>query len=300
MEKRWLLFPLFFLLFGVRLIACDVCGANIQGNGVGMLTGFRNNFIGVAWQYRHFHLATEHGTTGQDYFHAGNLNIRYHLNDRFKLLLNQGFQYNLREIEQSELIAFSGWTDSRVVLSYTILNDKKLSPQTKLFFELGGGVHIPIGKYQANLYDLELPASFNPGNGSWGLLLQPTLVLSRKKSGMLFSGQYASLGASRSGYQFGNQLSLQASIYQQVQLSNSLTLIPHVGFQLEETGEEHFANGTRAVGTGGKGTFFQAGLNSKFSNWMLGLAYAHPLTQNYAAGEVRATDRFSVQIAYLF
>ena len=299
MAKRITLLALFGLLFWQSSVACDACGCSISGNGMGMLTAFRNNFIGIGWQQTSFHGDPNHGDGAKDYLHTVELSVRYHFTDRLKVLLNQPFRINQRSIE-GETRSISGISDTRIVASYTFLNRKKIGKNARIFFELGGGLKLPVGKYDADLHETDLPENFNIGNGSWGYIVQPNLVLNHKNTGLVIGGLYQYFGKTSEGYRFGSQLSTQVLAFHSFKLSEKIKLLPNAGLNAEWITEDRFANEKTVTGTGGQGVFATAGINLKSNNFIMGVAYAQPISQDYSHGEVTAKGRISCQFSYIF
>jgi len=299
MAKRITLLTIFGMLFWQSATACDACGCSISGNGMGILTAFRSNFIGLSWQRSTFQGLPGHGGGGTDYFHTVELSARYHFTDRWKVLVNQPYRINQRKLE-GETDGIQGLSDTRIVASYTILNRKKLGDETSLFFELGGGVKLPTGKYNPDLHETDLPENFNIGNGSWGYILQPNLVLNHKKSGLVFGGLYQYFGKTDNGYRFGSQLSTRLLAFNEVKLSDKITLLPNAGLSAEWIVEDQFFNDKTVTGTGGSGVFANAGINLKSEKFLFGVTYAQPISQSYSHGEVEAKGRIACQFSYIF
>ena len=279
--------------------ACDACGCSISGGGLGMLTAYRNNFVGLGWQALSFHGISLYGNSYKDYFQSFNLTARYHFTNRFKALLIQPYNLNIRYSDE-ETLSLHGLADTRILGSYTFLRNAKLGKQGELFFELGAGAKLPTGKYDPYIHQTNLPENFNPGNGSWGLVLQPNAVITHKKAGMIISGNYLFNGRSSTGYHFGNQATTQLLFFREITISEFTKLIPNAGWVSESVMEDKYANDKPVKGTGGQGSFVSTALNLKTSDWMFGLSYSHPITGNYSSGEVKAQGRLSAQLFYNF
>lgn len=298
MAKRFILLAMFGLWSNFTALACDACGCNIGSNSLGLLTAYKNNFIGLGWQMASFHAIPEHGNANDD-FHIIDLSIRYHLSERMKVLLHQPYRINVRENE-GVTDGLNGISDTRILGSYTILKNRKINKNATLFLEMGGGVKLPTGKYDANLHQTNLPENFNLGNGSWGYLAQTNMVFNYKKVGFVFGGNYQHNGRTSSGYQFGHQLTIQSMVFWEHKLTKSIKLIPNAGVFSEWVTNDKYANNNTVTGTGGNGTFASVAVNLQQNDYLLGFSYAHPLAENYSDGEVQAKGRLNVQLSFIF
>ena len=298
MAKRIFLLTMFGFFIHPFLMGCDSCGS-VGGNGIGLMSAYKNNFIGIGWQYASFRGVPEHGDGSIDHLHTLELSLRYHVKDRFKVLFYQPFRINNRNVN-GQTDGLNGFSDTRIIGSYSLLKDVTIGTKINVFLEIGAGVKLPVGKYNAKIQEVNLPENFNPGNGSWGYLFQPSLVLTLKKAGLVVNGYYQHHSKSTSDYQFGHQLSTQVLFFWEKRLSNNFNLVPNAGINSEWISTDHYANGKRVEGTGGKGTYFSAGINFKTNQWIIGATYDHPLVHHYSNGEVDAKHRLAAQVAYIF
>ena len=291
---------LFFLLFGLMVDdsnACDVCGSSITGGSIGLLTAYKSNYIGIGWQLARFNTGQEKET--KDVFHVMEVSARIKLTERFNLLFHQPFKRNTRETS-SDIVSVTGISDTRLLLNYSILNDVSLGSDLKLYAELGLGVKLPLGKYNPSIHQKNVPENFNLGNGSWGYLMQPAIVINKNLSGIVLSGYFQYNAKSSSDYQFGRQMNGQFTVYHQYALSEGLNLVPNIGMGLESISTDKYANETSVHGTGGDGGFAKVACQIKHEKWIIGAAYQHPVWSDYSGGDVTAKGRISCQLNFIF
>ena len=279
--------------------SCDACGCSINGGGVGLLASYKSNFVGISWSNTKFIGVQGHGSGGTDIFNNIELSVRYHFSARFKMQLNQPYRFNTRKVGESTN-GVQGISDTRIVGSYTLLKNLQIGESAKLFFELGAGVKLPTGAYDKDLRDSNLPENFNIGNGSWGYLFQPNILLSRKSAGLVINGNFQYNKATKDGYKFGNQFSSQLLFFWDKLLDNGFSIVPNSGVYFEKITSDRYAYGAKTPGTGGKGLFLSTGLNLKHQNWNLGFSYVLPMDQSYSDGSVDAKGRMNCQISYIF
>ncbi|MBK7477877.1 MAG: transporter [Haliscomenobacter sp.] len=62
--------------------------------------------------------------------------------------------------------SLGGFGDTRLSLSYALLDQKPLGKKATLYVEAGLGVKAPTGAYDENLLNKNLPENFNTGLGA--------------------------------------------------------------------------------------------------------------------------------------
>lgn len=298
MARGILVLALCWCCWATDVSGCDACGCNVGGSSIGLLTGFRNNTIGLSWQHASFAASPEQGTGTVDQFNTLELSIRYQLGARFKILAYQPYRLNIRESQEGNG-RLSGLSDTRIMGSYVLWNEAHIG-SSRLYAEVGAGVKLPVGRYDAHLHDKNLPENFNLGNGSWGYLLQASAILSWTKTGIFTSGNYQLNQATGNGYHFGNQFNAQALYFLQQPVKNIGQIIPFGGVQFESIGRDRYANGNNVPGTGGKGALATVGFQFKINYFLTGISYAHPVYQAYSDHEVNARGRTAIQLSYIF
>ncbi len=299
MLRRSLLLSVLFLVFQQNGFACDACGCSISGGGIGLLANYKKNFVALNWSGARFVGSPLHGSGGTDIFNTVELSLRFHISKRFKVQLNQPYRYNTRRIgENSD--GRSGISDTRIVATYAILKDWPISKRIRLYFEVGGGIKLPLGAYDKDIQKKNLPENFNVGNGSWGYLFQPNLLLTRYNLGLIINGFFQLNEKTKDGYHFGNQTAIRTAVFYDAYLGKGFSIAPAAGVYYERIGQDRYAFQSDVPGTGGRGTFLQTGTTFKYKQWSYNFTYSFPLKQSYSEEAVDARGRISTQITYLF
>ena len=289
----------FLMLVTVQGFACDACGCSISGQGIGLLTNFRTNVVGVRYFNSPFHASPISGNSTNDRFHVMELFVRYQINSKIKLMLTQPFRSNVRKELERENLIVSGLSDTRFVATYALV-DKWVGADTRLYWEVGSGFKLPIGKYNEDILDKDLPDNFNPGNGSWGLLIQSGSVYSFKQYGVSLNSSVQLNAKTSAGYHYGHQFSSTLTFFIEKALGKKSRLIPFAGLSGELIGKDQHENGNNAHNTGGYGLLANLGMNFGYEQWQLGASFSKPISQNYSDGEVLADERFSIEMNYFF
>ncbi len=285
------------LLMGYLLPACDVCGVG-AGNSFGLLSAFKNNFIGIAWQTSRFDAVPGRGSSS-DEFQVLELSCRYHFAPRLYAQLHQPYRWHIRQGGEGEQ-QLSGLSDTRLLVGYTLLEKEPLWQDLSMFLQIGGGVKFPFGKYDENLHDHNLPENFNIGNGAWGFVFEPTAIWSYKNAGLLLKTYYQHNAHSLGGHRFGDQWASQMTVFYEIELSEQWWLTPNAGVVQESIFKDRYANGRVVEETGSNGWFANAGVRLRFDDWVGTVGYQIPLSGRFADDAVEARGRISAQLSFLF
>ena len=299
MARRLLVLAVFLLAGVEKSVGCDACGCSAMGSGVGLMAAFRQNSLGLQYHYTPFSSALEHAHGARDYFHTMETVFRFHLATRFKGQLNQPYRLNVRR-HPGENQSLGGFGDTRLSLSYALLDQKPLGKKATLYVEAGLGVKAPTGAYDENLLNKNLPENFNTGLGAWGGIFQTNIGINLKNSGVALSGNYQSNWIPEGKYQFGDQWSGQAYAFHQFFAGARLKVTHFAGGAAEWVAQDRQADGKYAPATGGSGVFAAVGCNLQVGNWLFGGSFLTPIKQQYSNDEVKAKGRFSLQFARIF
>lgn len=280
-------------------MACDACGCSVNGGGVGLLTAFRNNTVGLSWQYAPFEASEAVGTDTRDYFQTVELFVSYHLNRRWQLAAFLPYRHN-RRLTEGGNVRLDGISDLRLLGTYAFIDYMPGGGQSQFYWDAGTGVKAPTGRYDADIYRRNLPDNFNLGGGGWSWLLQSRLLYRLGNFGATANGAFQSANGTASGYRFGHQVSAAALLFVRKTLGARVEGTLFGGMLYEEIGPDDYPHGKAPHPTGGEGFYAATVLNLKAGDWLLSANYAHPVGQRYAGGEVVARPRVSLSGAFVF
>lgn len=276
--------------------ACEACGCS-STMGFDLSYNFRSNSISVIYSRNAFESNLGRAIELKDQFTTMSLNGRYYVNDKIALLAVMPYHSNQRtDLESKQSI--SGIGDTRFLASYKLIDSNKESK--KIYFDVGLGVKLPTGRYNAKIHDTNLPENFNIGNGSVGLLGQFNFLYTIKNWTMGISDIYAYHLESRSGYLFGNQNIFQLNFSRRIELNKTVQLIPTIGLLSEVILKDTYAAGLEVNHSGGQGLFGNMNIGVRLKNFYLGASYSPSLTSNYNNDEVIANSRMTMQLNYFF
>lgn len=287
-----------FMLIGVNALACDVCGCSVSSNGVGLLSAYQYNTVGVRWFSTHFKQHPDFGNT-KDNFEALDIYAQWRFKNRFRLSVFQPYKWHVRNTEDVTT-SINGLGDTRLLLNYALLNNLKLTNGNSIYWELGGGVKLPTGKFNPQIHRTGLPENFNLGNGSWAFTVQSNLVYNFSKIGIISFTNYQYNLVSSSDYHFGGQFSNILAVFAQNSITRKFKTIPHAGFYFEQVGKDKLYNGNHAHGTGGHGLFASGGINFVVKDFLISSSFMLPIKGNYGEQEILVKPRVALEMAYIF
>ncbi len=303
MYLRKLLLAMLVLLCPVMTKACDAWGCGIGGGGFGLLSLYRNNFVGLSYGGLPFRSKLSSGeyTGTEDVFHLLELQLRYEVLPGWRVDAFMPYRYNVRVSPDGDE-TLEGLGDLRFGVNYVLADNRPLGKQGgSWYWEAGLVVSTPTGAYRADLLDQRfLPDNFNLGRGALGYGLRSALVFNHQRVGLSLSGRHLRYAKSDTHYRFGAETSLAAQVFSQFSYDPHWKLIPFVGLNYERTAANQTVDASPVHATGGKALLAAAGLNVRYDDFTIGVVASLPLAQDYAEGMTELGLSRQVQILYNF
>ncbi|MFT4567323.1 MAG: hypothetical protein ACI9FN_002289 [Saprospiraceae bacterium] len=290
----------YLILFNSPLLTCNACSCSTSYWGSGLITDYRSNFYRVSYFNSKYKSSPEHDILTSDRFSQVDLSFRYAIgkDNRIRVMAHVPYSINTR-VEDGKTLSVKGLSDIRIIANYVAIDNIVISDKTKLNLEVGGGLSLPSGKYNAKLRNENLPENFNIGKGTLGYIFQLNAVLNLGKNGIVLNQSYQVNSDTKSGYHFGNTYNTQITAFREIE-AKGFKLIPNLGLGIEGTSKDRYANGNNVPETGGKGLFLSPSINFKNENWLAGFTYSVPLAQEYAQGIVKAKSKIACYFSYFF
>ena len=285
------------------LVACDACGCGIGGGGFGLLSVYRNNYVGLSHAYVPFRSRLSSGeyTGTRDVFHSTELFLRYEPLFRVRADLFIPYRHNVRRGPAGDQ-SLSGLGDARLGLAYVITDGQPLGVGLfSVYWEAGLTASLPTGRYEGDLLDSHyLPDNFSPGKNALGLGAQTALVLSNGKWGLALNARHQRYGKSSTYYRFGAETEAGARLFGQFVHDPHWKIIPYVGGSREHTAANTTVGNQRVHATGGTGWLATAGINVRYDDLTLAFQAAQPLAESYSDGLAEAGLRATASVLYNF
>lgn len=303
MLKQIIMLVALATLLPISLRACDACGCGIGGGGFGLLSVYRNNYVGLSYGLLPFRSRLSSGeyTGTEDYFHTVEVQLRYEVFPGWRVDGFFPYRHNVRHSPAGDE-TLSGPGDARLGIAYVLADNRPLGNNGgSWYWEAGPLLSLPTGAYNNNLLDSRfLPDNFNLGKGAPGYGLQTALVFSTGKYGLALNGRQQRYGKSGPYYRFGTETAAGAQLFGQFSYDPHWKIIPFVGINYQHTAANRTVDDLPVHGTGGQAVMATAGTNVRYDDLTLSLRISQPLRQDYAGGMAEARLGADVQLLFNF
>lgn len=282
---------------------CDLCGCYM-----GLDPNFAKNQAGLRFSAIKFfspaHTAADNpevdhpndGTTSTEYYYDIEFYFRYYISPKFRMLFSIPFSMN--NINNKKL---NGIGDAKLLVQYQVYNSSitaKTNFWQRLF--LGGGLNLPTGVYNKQLIYGIVEPHFQPGTGSFDLILTALHLAKLERTGLGWRNDvvYTINGKNKNEYKFGNRFNLNSTLFYELSVK-SLTLLPHTGIYFESAKQDKL-NGVLEDGSGGNVLFGTGGVDIYFKQFSLELNYQFPLSEKLIGDQPENKFRIYTGVGYSF
>lgn len=274
--------------------ACNTCGSSSAGQSLGLLPTLHKHFVGLQYQYRGFSSIhpplnetkpPEHSTEA---YNTVQLWGRYNVSDRVQVFAFVPFVSNTQTMNNADVVT-SGLGDVSALVNVVLLRDDDKVWNNYLL--AGGGVKAPTGRYESlNAVAKSGLPNMQPGTGTWDFVANVNYTLRHKTWGINAEASYTFTGVAGDKYKYGNRLSSGLSGFYSLQ-KGRFSLLPQAGVRYEFALHDYDNYDRKWLNeqTGGYHLFGAAGIQAYYGRVGLQIDYRHPLTQHFAAGNVKAT-----------
>ena len=295
MIKNKLIKLLIILAFGyvTQVNACDVCGCQVGGGGLGPELQANRHYLGLDYSYTQFRSnidwTKENESLGGSYFsdeysddkyHSLNLQLNLALSSSLRTFIKQPLKYHIEQSSENNQKLY-GLGDPQFGLQWMPLNQSKIEAiNFKQSFMMQLGVQAPLGDYQVkNKIGLRLNENIQLGTGSWAELLGISYTLRNRYWGVFQSGQLLRYYENDLNYQKGNQWSydLKFISYEEWRMY-SYSYALSFNYQYGEPDE---VNSQVRKNRGGESWNLGPDLQFAFSNLILQFSYRYPIWQEF-------------------
>ena len=279
---------------------CDTCGCGSSGGSMGYGTGLNNNFIGIRYigqEYR-----SRDGIFADSPWITENFNTiqawaNIPITKRAILNVIVPYQFHNRVLPDNTEQNINGIGDISVLGYYNLLKstpDTIVSIKPEHYFQLGGGIKMPTGKYDKDNNEGSVNPSFQLGNGSWDYVLAMNYGFTYRNWGISTMANYTIKTKNPKDYQFGNQLNLGINAFKTYYISDfSITPIIGVAEEIYGTNKEL---GFDVADTKGDVFLGKLSVEASYNRYALGLTGMLPISQNLNSDKVELRNRVSVYL----
>ncbi len=303
--KKILLLVLSFLLLQVSpIFACEICGCSNGSSFYGILPQSHKGFVGLRYSYRSYdsHLSSPTLKSKEDFWKA-ELWARAYPFKKVQVFAFVPYLMNQQTIlSTGKKLNLNGLGDITLLANYNLLNTLADTSVHRFNHNLliGGGVKLPIAKYQFDvLNDAEVAnANFQLGTGSTDFIANVVYTLRYQAWGLNYDATYKINTQNAETYQFGNRFTTNLSVLYSKNIGDNLTLMPNAGVSYEHAQLDRKYN-IRNAQTGGYTSWGNLGLESYYKGVSMGVNYQIPLKQNLSEGEQIANARLNVHFTVM-
>jgi hypothetical protein len=276
---------------------CDACGCSASGGSMGFTSLLTTNFIGVRYIYQRY--SSTDGTYANSPWYKEEFNSvqiwgRIPVFKRVQLTILAPYHDNSQGAADGTK-SIHGFGDITVLGIYRIFQTKADSSFFSHTLQLGGGVKIPSGTYNAE-NNGSINPSFQLGTGSWDYVFLAEHTLRRKEFGFQSVVNYVLKTENQKGYQFGNQFNYSGTFFY-LHEKNNLSLSPQVGLA-GEVSAANYQYEQRVDKTAGNILFGKFGFEAGEKRLSMGVNLLLPINQDLTGGRVDAKYRLGVNLNY--
>jgi hypothetical protein len=290
-----------FLLCATDIFACNTCGCGVANYHYGILPQFQKNFIGLRYRYRSYVSQLEPGhlaSYSYETFQTTELWGRFYPLKKLQLFAFVPYNFNERR-EGEKTMYLNGLGDMVISANYNLLNtyDSAASNWTHNLL-IGTGVKLPTGQFSKIEDGLTVNQNFQLGTGSVDLLFNMIYTLRFKNLGLNAEFTYNYNTTNKDEYRFGNTSRSGLTAFF-IPKAGAVTIMPNAGisweiFQDNQQFKQPFLD------TGGWAMLYNAGIESYYKNFALGVSYSHPGKQKLFNEKVTSNDRVSLHVSVMF
>lgn len=286
-------------------IGCDVCGCKLGGLYFGIMPQFDSHFIGVRYSSAYFKAAIRYNSeyledeTSDDTYRRLDITGRFSINEKLKLNFILPYLSNVMNGSHQN-IRSHGIGDPMVLLYYQAINNSvNNEDQVKHALLLGGGLKLPLGRFDAEDQGEIINRNFQMGSGSLDYLLSANYTIRRNAIGMNSESSYKINSRNKDEYRFGNQFNFSSYFFYWHEFK-AITVLPYTGIYFEQA-EKHQNHSAEEVNTGGHATFATLGAQAFKGNMTVNCMYQLPIAQRFnsdALSQIEAGNRFSISVMW--
>ncbi|MFV1449042.1 transporter [Maribacter sp. HS] len=280
---------------------CDTCGCGGNGGSMGFGTGLNNNFVGLRYigqKYRSRDGIFDNSPWINENFNTVQAWGKFPVGKRVLINALLPYHFHNRTFTDNTEQTITGIGDATVLAYYNVLRqtpDSIISIKPEHALQIGGGLKLPTGSFDAANIEGSVNPSFQLGTGSWDYILAANYGISHRNWGLSTLVNYTIKTENSKKYQFGNQWNVALNTYKTYYVSPSVSLTPQIGVG-GEFFEENFEFSLAVPDTGGNVYFGRLAVELNYNRYALGFSSMLPISQNLNEGKVEVKNRVSLYL----
>ncbi|UII32761.1 hypothetical protein LVD17_02805 [Fulvivirga ulvae] len=270
---------------GHQVAACDVCGCKLGGLYFGILPQFESHFIGLRYSHAAFNATIKYNSEYLDDEFSDDTYQRIELLGKYaispKWQINAVVPYMMNKMDGShQKVEASGMGDPVILLYYNAFNNSEnMARNLKHVLLLGGGLKLPLGKYDQDDQGEIINRNFQLGSGSVDYIVSLNYTARLNKIGVNLESSYKMNTANKDDYRFGNQFNMSGYLF--YSLEKPLFSVLPFGGVFYEQAAMHEHGKIDEINTGGDAYFATAGVQLYRGKFNVLAQYQIPVSQSY-------------------
>jgi hypothetical protein len=293
------------LLVGLtnNIYACDICGCSAGSNSLGILPGFKSNFVGVRHQYRSFSSsAHEIGSNAMpssiENYNTTEIWAKYMPTNRWQFFAFVPF-HRYQRTENNKVTMLHGLGDISILSNYILINTGDSSKRNwKHALQVGGGIKLPTGRHNLLKDSLMVNPNLQPGTGSYDVMINAMYTLRYKKSGLHSEISYNLNNPNDQNFRFGNRYAVNLK-YFYIRKTPQYTFLPFAGVGFE-TSDPNEINNEDQQYTASQSKLLLLGIDIYYKQVAIGFNYKKPISEYNSGGYVTTRQRIGAHLIFLF
>ena len=300
----------------VELMACDICNMDInlipENNKNTLSLTYRSRFTSGRYNafgtmmespYRMFmHTGPQsrnhYNKTVNEVFEVYTLSGNYFVSERLNINVRLPFSHNVQYMDNQKTVETHGVGDLILLGNYEIINTKRIENSLTSFrWTIGGGVKLPLGKWNHKKEEEFLDIDLQNGTGSTDAILTSEYTLRYNKVGMLVSTNVKFNTTNSRGYKYGNSWNQQLTLFY-LQKIGKINVMPHLALY-HEIARQDVENKQLLLQSGGEVMLASGGLNLYFNKIRIDFTYQHGVRNNLnGITQLNTTHRWLTGLVY--
>lgn len=225
----------------------------------------------------------------------------YNFTTRLRVIGSLPLIQNERLINGESQFTIQGLGDPFVMGKYNLIRTNYTEMnKSNHRLTLGGGVKIPLGKFDFTHNGDKVQHDIQAGTGTWDFLLSMDYIWKYNQAGVMFTTNYKINTHNKEvDYMFGNTSNSALNIFYAQEIKN-IVVMPYLGGYMEH-GNNDIEDKNYEENTGGSLLFGTGGLQFFYKNFQVEILYQHTLVNNLNGTlQLDTKNRYQVGLTYLF
>lgn len=301
--KKLILVSFLTLFSSLQVLACDICGGGLGNTYTGLLPNFNKRFVGIRYHFNQVNTQLDiYGNvtalSNKEKYHTAEIWSAWKIGSRWRIMAImpyssiQRYNYGTSQNTQKE-----GIGDITLSGYFNLIETVQTVSQS---LWIGLGANLPTGKYnKEDISNGNSPNIYQLGTGSLDIIPSINYDIRIQDLGLNTNVSYKLNTANKDQYRYGNKLTMNSTIYYNINLSNPVNIRPNAGLQ-HEIQQKDYTMDYKIDETGGYNTNILIGIESSLKKFALGFTYQAPLNQQINQGRTELKSKFLTHLSYTF